>query len=178
MKPTFERRFVARLQERFQEQNPLIQVLIGPRQVGKTTGVRQLLQRSQRSFCYANADDVLVSDRTWLLEQWQKTLALGDDALLVVDEIQKVPNWAESIKAYWDAEPGRLKVLLLGSSALQLHGGLRESLAGRFELTRVYHWSFAELRDAFGYDLSRYLPMVVTRGRFRSRGIPTAGMPT
>jgi len=157
MLPTFKRRFVSRLEERFLAENPLIQVLIGPRQVGKTTGVRQFLQRSQKPFCYANADDVLVSDRNWLLEQWQKALALGDGALLVIDEIQKIPNWAESIKANWDAEPGRLKVLLLGSSALQLHGGLKESLAGRFELTRVHHWSFAELREAFGYDLTRYL---------------------
>ena len=155
--PTFERRFVARVEERFQGENPLIQVLIGPRQVGKTTGVRQFLQRSQKPYCYANADDVFVSDRNWLLEQWQKALALGDGALLVIDEIQKIPNWAESIKAHWDAEPGRLKVLLLGSSALQLHGGLKESLAGRFELTRVHHWSFAELQEAFGYDLTRYL---------------------
>ncbi len=157
MLPTFERRFVARLEERFQDENTLIQVLIGPRQVGKTMGVQQFLQRSKRPFCYANADDVLVSDRNWLLEQWQKALALGDGALLVIDEIQKIPNWAESIKAHRDAEPGRLKVLLLGSSALQLHGGIKESLAGRFELTRVHHWSFAELREAFGYDLTRYL---------------------
>jgi predicted AAA+ superfamily ATPase len=157
MLPTFKRRFVSRLEERFLAESPLIQVLIGPRQVGKTTGVRQFLQRSQKPFCYANADDVLVSDRNWLLEQWQKALALGDGSLLVIDEIQKIPNWAESIKANWDAEPGRLKVLLLGPSALQLHGGLKESLAGRFELTRVHHWSFAELREAFGYDLTRYL---------------------
>ena len=157
MLPTFERRFVKCLEDRLLEPQPLIQVLIGPRQVGKTTGVRQLLQRSKIPVCYANADDVLVSDRNWLLEQWQKALALGHGALLVIDEIQKIPNWAESIKARWDAEPGRLKVLLLGSSALQLHSGLSESLAGRFELTRVHHWTFAELRNAFGYDLPRYL---------------------
>ena len=83
MLPTFKRRFVSRLEERFLAENPLIQVLIGPRQVGKTTGVRQFLQRSQKPFCYANADDVLVSDRNWLLEQWQKALALGDGSLLV-----------------------------------------------------------------------------------------------
>ena len=157
MLPTFERRFVKRIEERLQEQQPLIQVLIGPRQVGKTTGIKQLIERINMPACYANADDVLVSDRNWLLEQWQKALRLGHGTLLVIDEIQKIPNWAESIKAQWDAEPGRLKVLLLGSSALQLHGGLSESLAGRHELTRVYHWSYAELRDAFGYDLPRYL---------------------
>jgi predicted AAA+ superfamily ATPase len=50
-----------------------------------------------------------------------------------------------------------LWVVLLGSSHLQIQSGLTESLAGRFELTRIFHWMFAELRDAFGYDLERYL---------------------
>ena len=155
--PSFERRFVARLAQRLREPKPLIQVLTGPRQVGKTTGVRQLLQRTQTPFHYANADDLLVSDRNWLLEQWQQALTLGDGALLVIDEIQKVPNWAESIKALWDSHPSKIRVLLLGSSALQLHSGLTESLAGRFELSRVYHWTFSELREAFGYEFPRYL---------------------
>jgi predicted AAA+ superfamily ATPase len=155
--PSYERAFVVNLEERFRSREALIQVLIGPRQVGKTTGVKQLLERRQAPFCYANADDLLVSDRTWLLEQWQKALALGDGSLLIIDEIQKVPNWAETIKGLWDSKPARLQVLLLGSSALQLHSGLKESLAGRFELTRVLHWRYAELRHAFGYDLTRHL---------------------
>lgn len=155
--PAFERRFVARLAQRLEEPKPLIQVLTGPRQVGKTTGVRQILQRTQAPFHYANADDLLVSDRNWLLEQWQQALTLGEGALLVIDEIQKVPNWAERIKALWDSHPSKIRVLLLGSSALQLHSGLTESLAGRYELSRVYHWTFSELREGFGYDLPRYL---------------------
>ena len=155
--PTFERSFVANMEERLGGDRPLIQVLVGPRQVGKTTGVRQLLERVKGFYFFANADGVLVSDHNWLIEQWQKALALGDGALLVVDEIQKVPNWADSIKALWDAQPGRLRVLLLGSSSLQLQSGLKESLAGRFELTRVYHWTFAEMQKAFGYGLERYL---------------------
>jgi predicted AAA+ superfamily ATPase len=142
---------------RLSEPAPLIQVLVGPRQVGKTTGVRQLLARWQGALHYANADDLLTADRTWLLAQWQAAARLGEGALLVIDEIQKAPNWSETIKSLWDAAPHRLRVVLLGSSSLQLHHGLSESLAGRFELTRIYHWTFAELRDAFGYDLDRYL---------------------
>lgn len=95
---------------------------------------------------------MLISDRNWLLLQWQQALLSGDGALLVIDEIQKVPNWPETIKALWDARPGRLRVLLLGSSALQIQAGITESLAGRFELVRVHHWRFAELRHAFAYD--------------------------
>lgn len=155
--PTFERSFVSLLEQRLAGNFPLIQVLVGPRQVGKTTGVRQLLDRFKKPFFYANADGVLVSDRSWLLEQWQKALALGEGALLVIDEIQKIPNWAEAIKAFWDARPGQIRVLLLGSSSLQLQSGLSESLAGRFELMRVYHWTFAEMHAAFGHSPERYL---------------------
>lgn len=153
----FQRPFVAQLAHRLDGMQPLIQVLTGPRQVGKTTGVRQLMAQCSYPQHYANADDVLVSDRSWLLEQWQQALLLGEGALLVVDEIQKVVNWPETIKALWDAQPGRLRVLLLGSSALQIQSGITESLAGRFELLRVHHWTFAELHAAFGYDLPRYL---------------------
>lgn len=153
----YQRPFVSQLARRLQDPPHFIQVVVGPRQVGKTTGVRQLLASSGWPAHYANADDVLVSDRSWLLQQWQQALLLGDGALLVVDEIQKIPNWPETVKALWDAQPGRLRVLLLGSSALQLQSGATESLAGRFELLRVHHWRFAELQAAFGYDLDRYL---------------------
>ena len=153
----YERAFVAQLEKRLNGKLPLIQVLVGPRQVGKTTGMRQLLARTPGNCHYANADDLLVTDRTWLLEQWQKALLLGDGTLLVVDEIQKISNWSEAIKSLWDAHPHRLRVVLLGSSSLQIQSGLTESLAGRFELTRIGHWTFSELKGAFGYDLERYL---------------------
>ena len=155
--PSYERPFVACLENRLLTEQPLIQVLIGPRQIGKTTGMRQLLARYSGNSHFASADDLLVADRTWLLEQWQKARLLGDGALLVIDEIQKVPNWSETLKSLWDRNPGSIKVALLGSSSLQIQYGLTESLAGRFELTRVYHWSYSELQQAFGYDLDRFL---------------------
>ncbi len=157
MSAAYQRSFVHTLARRFAAERPLIQVLAGPRQVGKTTGVRQLIAQAAWPHHYANADDVLISDRNWLLAQWQQALLLGDGALLVIDEVQKVANWPETVKALWDARPGRLRVLLLGSSALQIQDGVTESLAGRFELLRVHHWTFAELHAAFGYDLQRYL---------------------
>ena len=157
MTSLFQRPFVGQLAGRFDARPGLIQVLLGPRQVGKTTGVRQLIAQAPWPAHYASADDLLVSDRTWLLEQWQRAQLLGEGALLVIDEIQKVPNWPETIKALWDARPGHLRVLLLGSSALQMQAGITESLAGRFEVLRVHHWGFAELKAAFGYTLDRYL---------------------
>jgi len=153
----YERPFVALLEKRLYGDQPLIQVLVGPRQVGKTTGMRQLLARYPNNNHYANADDLLVTDRTWLLEQWQKALLLGDGTLLVIDEVQKIPNWSETLKSLWDKNPRRLRVVVLGSSSLQIQTGLTESLAGRFELTRIYHWTYTELKNAFGYDLERFL---------------------
>ena len=158
MPVSYQRAFVAQLEKRLNNgAPPLIQVLVGPRQVGKTTGLRQLLARTSGNYHYANADDQLVSDRSWLLAQWQKALSLEEGTLLVIDEVQKIPNWSEAVKSLWDKQPRRLRVVLLGSSSLQSQSGLSESLAGRFELTRIYHWTFTELRDAFGYDLERYL---------------------
>ena len=153
----FERKFVAQLEQRLCADEPRIQVLIGPRQVGKTTGIKQLLARTPLPSHYANADDLLSTDRYWLLEQWQHALTLGSTVLLIIDEIQKVPNWSETIKALWDKDSRTIRLVVLGSSSLQLQKGLTESLAGRFELIRVHHWSYYELHHAFGYDLDRYL---------------------
>lgn len=157
MAKIYERSFVAQLEQRLSTGQPLIQVLAGPRQVGKTTGVKQLIARYPHDTYYANADDILTTDRTWLIEQWQKALLSGKKALLIIDEIQKIPNWSETIKALWDKAPKTLRVIILGSSSLQLQTGLTESLAGRFELIRTYQWTFDELNQAFKYNIDRYL---------------------
>jgi len=157
MTDLYERSFVSQLEIRLSADIPRIQVLVGPRQVGKTTGIKQLLARYPYASHYANADDLLTTDRTWLLEQWQKALSLGGQALLVVDEIQKVPNWSETVKSLWDKNPNAIRVVVLGSSSLQMQKGLTESLAGRFELVKTHHWTFHELKSAFDYDIERYL---------------------
>lgn len=157
MAKVYERSFVAQLEQRLSAGQPLIQVLAGPRQVGKTTGIQQLLSRYPNATHYANADDLLTTDRTWLMEQWQKASLSGKKTLLVIDEIQKVPNWSETIKSLWDRAPKELRVIILGSSSLQLQKGLTESLAGRFELIRTHQWTYDELKRAFKYDLNRYL---------------------
>ena len=157
MTKIYERSFVVQLEQRLSVGQPLIQVLVGPRQVGKTTGVKQLLARYPYATHYANADDILTTDRTWLLEQWQKAVLFGKKTLLVIDEIQKVPNWSETVKSLWDKAPKALRVIILGSSSLQLQKGLTESLAGRFELIRTHQWTYDELKGAFKYDLDRYL---------------------
>lgn len=145
------------LESRLTSERSLIQVIMGPRQVGKTTGIKQLLSRWQTAHHYANADDIWAANRSWLLEQWQKTQTLEAGALLVIDEIQKIPNWPETIKSLWDQKPHHLRVVLLGSSSLQIQQGLSESLAGRYELIKVFHWTYPELKKVFAYTLDHYL---------------------
>ncbi len=156
------RSFVEKVLAELQAPRPLIQVVIGPRQVGKTTGVRQLLQRQVfRDYHYVSADGLVLKSPSWILEQWLRAKQKSPKALLVIDEIQKVESWAEAIKQLWDEQTlvgtDEVKVILLGSSSLELHRGLSESLAGRFQLHRVHHWGPQESEEGYGLNLDQYL---------------------
>ena len=150
---------------RAREPRRFIQVLAGPRQVGKTTLARQVLEAVELPSHYASADDALGRDRAWLEAQWELGRLRAREggrrgALLVLDEAQKAPAWSEVVKRLWDEDTAagvRLKVMLLGSAPPLVQRGLTESLAGRFELIRIPHWSFAEMRDGFGWKLERFL---------------------
>lgn len=142
-----------------------MQVLAGPRQVGKTTAARQVLAEIDLPSHFASADDPAGQDRDWIRQQWELgRLAARENpergALLVLDEVQKVEGWANIVKLLWDEDTAastNLRVFLLGSAPLLVQRGLGDSLAGRFELIRFPHWSFAEMREAFGWGVSRYL---------------------
>lgn len=151
--------FVTRLKKHLEEPSPLIQVIMGPRQVGKTTGIKQLLKDYKKtSTFYFSADDV-AAPREAILEYWQKARLAGPTSLLVIDEIHKIPDWSETIKGLWDREKPsqRIKCILLGSSSLSLQRGVSESLTGRFELIRVPHWNYTDSRRGFKWDLETYL---------------------
>ncbi|NIA13179.1 MAG: AAA family ATPase [Nitrospiraceae bacterium] len=144
-----------------------IQVLAGPRQTGKTTLARQLIEAVNMPAHYATADEPTLKGGMWLAQQWESARVLGqapggesNDALLVLDEIQKLPGWSESVKRLWDEDTAAarpLHVVLLGSSPLLVQRGLTESLAGRFEVLPVTHWSLPEMRDAFGVSVEEFV---------------------
>ncbi len=157
---TYVRAFVSELSSRLREENPLIQAVLGPRQVGKTTGVRYVLTQGDFQSHYISADDLTPLDaKQWLEEHWGKAKRQGPGTVLVIDEIQKIDQWSDSIKRLWDTTPihERPKLVILGSSSWQLHNGLRESLAGRFELIRVSHWDALEAAAAFNATFEEYL---------------------
>jgi uncharacterized protein len=163
---SFARRHVAALTARLREERRFIQVLTGARQVGKTTIALQAIERTPSvPHRFASADEPTLRGGAWLQTQWDAARLLaadaGDDgAFLVIDEIQKVADWSEAVKRLWDEDTRTgvpLRVVLLGSAPLLVQSGLSESLAGRFELLHVPHWTLGEMRDAFGFDLEQFV---------------------
>jgi predicted AAA+ superfamily ATPase len=153
------------LRKRLAEARRFIQVITGPRQSGKTTLVRGVGELLGVPVRYASADEPTLRDRRWVEEQWEAARLEAKEAghggaVLVLDEVQKVSGWSETVKRLWDEDTRKgvaLKVVVLGSAPLLVERGLTESLAGRFEVLRLPHWSFAEMREAFGMTLDEYV---------------------
>ena len=157
-RPVFQK-----LYERLQEKRQFIQALLGPRQVGKTTLALQVAKALDKPSHYISADLATLQNLAWLQEQWEVARHLiknKNGALLIIDEIQKIPQWSDMIKSLWDHDTRKqinLSVLILGSSPWLMQKGLTESLAGRFEVIPATHWSYNEMQITFGWDLDTYL---------------------
>lgn len=159
------RPFYTVVRERLLEPKNKMQVIAGPRQVGKSTLVEQVCRSLELPSFIFNADAIPADDNDWIRRVWEsvriqvRNQSLSE-AILVIDEIQKLKQWSEVVKREWDADIRNkvpIKVLLLGSSRLLLRKGLTESLAGRYELIRMGHWSYPEMRDAFGFTLEQWI---------------------
>ena len=161
----FERHYVKTIVDRISEtNNPLMQVVVGPRQTGKSTMLGQALAKIDTEQFFISADDAIVPSEEWLQVEWQQArnaTRLGSrPVVLVVDEIQKVPHWSPVVKSLYDADRRNdmpVRVVLSGSSSLLLHKGLEDSLMGRFELIHSPHWSYLECFQAFGFSFDDYL---------------------
>jgi predicted AAA+ superfamily ATPase len=168
--------------KRLKEPRSQIQVLLGPRQVGKTTGIRSILQQlalDGTEHRFAAADDPTLRDRVWLEQQWllarAQCRALGSPFILVIDEVQKIEEWSEVVKKLWDEDSFQsldLRVVLLGSSTLLIRKGLTESLAGRFEINPITHWPYSEIHNAFGYTWEEWVYFGVYPGSARLKNDP------
>lgn len=162
----FQRIHLQALTKRLKEEpRRFIQVLYGPRQVGKTTLAMQMTRQIGLPFHFASADAVEGGADSWVAVQWERARFLqkqsgAAEAVLLLDEIQKIASWSEQVKREWDADTRNgvpVKVVLLGSSRLLLQQGLTESLAGRFETIYMGHWSLREMREAFGFSPAQYV---------------------
>ncbi len=158
----FTRVLVSQLEKRLKEPRKFIQIVVGPRQTGKTTAVVQALELLTVQQHFVSADDPNLASVEWLRNEWEQARALTKtgEAILIIDEIQKINKWSSIVKLLWD-EDSRLsvplKVVLTGSSSLLLQKGLTESLMGRFEILYSPHWNYAECKEAFGYSLEDFL---------------------
>ena len=148
------------LARRLKEPRRFIQLVAGPRQVGKTTLVQQVVEAAKMPVQFASADEPTLRGSEWIAQQWEasRLMAGAKGAVLVLDEVQKVTGWSEAVKRLWDEDTRKrrpVKVVLLGSAPLLIQRGLSESLAGRFEVLYLPHWSAAEMRAAFGWAVER-----------------------
>ena len=159
MKKLIDLDFITKLNESLVLKNGLLQVIIGPRQVGKTTTVLKYLNEVHpNKFLFYSADEVFNASAAWILEIWSK--ARSEKKILVIDEIQKCENWSAIIKKFWDEDKRNKKsfpCILLGSSSLEIQKGLTESLTGRFQLHKAFHWNFEESNKAYGIAFENYL---------------------
>lgn len=153
------------IKSRLEEPRKFIQVVMGARQIGKSTVVKQVLKDLDVPFQFYSADNVPATNNAWISDCWSAVRSLKksngwESVILVIDEIQKIANWSEAVKKEWDSDSFNdinIKVLLLGSSRVLLEKGLSESLAGRFEEIRMSHWGYTEMNEAFGLSLEQYI---------------------
>ncbi len=153
------------IKNRLEEQRRFIQVVMGARQIGKSTVVKQVLKDLEAPYQLFSADNVPATNSAWISNCWAAVRSLKENRgwesiILVIDEIQKIANWSEVVKKEWDNDTFHdrtIKVLLLGSSRVLLERGLSESLAGRFEEIRMSHWSYQEMKECFSFSLDQYL---------------------
>ena len=161
----FKRAQYTELESRLSESRNKIQVISGPRQVGKSTMVKQVLQETSIPYTLVSADNVDHTNTAWIGESWataraRMKVAQAKEYWLVIDEVHKIDNWSEAVKKEWDEDTFNdlnMKVVILGSSRLLLKDGLTESLAGRYELIRMPHWSYSEMHEAFNLDIDKYI---------------------
>lgn len=161
----YKRAVYQTIKSRLEEDRRFIQVVMGARQIGKSTVVKQVLSELTIPYQLYSADNVPATNSAWISNCWQAVRSLKvvnqwQCVVLVIDEIQKIANWSEAVKKEWDDDTfhdRNIKVLLLGSSRVLLERGLSESLAGRFEEIRMSHWSYQEMKECFGFTLDQYI---------------------
>jgi len=154
-----KRNFTSILEQRLQEDLNFIQVVLGPRQVGKTTGLQQIVESWQGPSLMISADELITPTTDWLQLNWERARNKGPGTLFVIDEIQKIPDWSTVVKYLFDQDRSarHLKIVLLGSASLGLQRGLAESLAGRYEVIPAHHWNLDECKRAFSWDVEDFL---------------------
>lgn len=162
------------LEERLGQPAPgLIQLLVGPRQVGKTTLLLKIAGRQPGRAVYATADAPEAVLPNWREGIWQRVVSLARDAgtpaVLLLDEVQYLPEWSQWLKTRYDeAKRERLPIHIVasGSSSLRLGAGSRETMAGRFERLALLHWGARDLAALAGIPPDDAARRLVSHGGY------------
>lgn len=161
----YKRKQLSVLESRMAESRRTIHVVMGPRQVGKSTMIDQFVEHTSVPYSLFSADGVGKTNTDWISEKWYevrtKMMLYGENEhILIIDEIQKIAGWSETVKKEWDQDTRdkrNLKVILLGSSRLLIQKGLEESLEGRYETLKMGYWEWEEMREAFGFTMEQFI---------------------
>jgi hypothetical protein len=163
---------IAQLAGRLAEPAPgYIQVLVGPRQVGKTTLLLEIASRWRGQAVYVAADAAEASLPGWWEEQWRTVERLAKDkpAVILFDEIQYLSNWNRILKAKHDQIRRRrvpVHVVVSGSSSLRIGAGTKETMAGRFERLQLLHWPARELAKRFHLNPAEAVEQIIRYGSY------------
>lgn len=182
--PRYRRPLVLELLRRLQRPRGLIEIVRGPRQVGKTTAIHQIIQdlirsgASARDILFVRFDLELLREEPAALRgilNWfeaevrRRSLLRGRLAYVFLDEVHKLRRWHEEVKHLGDTYP--LRMLLTGSSSVLVARGGRESLAGRVFTTELPAFSFREVLECWKPKLSMALPPAIRFGEAFEGGL-------
>lgn len=141
-------------------------IIYGPRQAGKTTLVKSILEKSKHTSRYVNADErdvrIAMEDKT----STELKAFLGNDDIVVIDEAQRVRNIGLTLKLLIDTFP-KMQIIVTGSSSFDLANQVNEPLTGRKEEFFLPPLSFGEFVDAVGtHDANRLLEHRMVYGMY------------
>lgn len=124
-------------------------ILIGARQVGKSTLFNEISKRLDGPILTLNCDNPETRDLLNEPSSYELKLLVGNNKVIMIDEAQRIYNIGMTLKRIIDQYPGT-QLLITGSSSLELHNKLNEPLTGRKFEYYMYPLSSAELYDSTG----------------------------
>jgi uncharacterized protein len=142
----FSRDLTAVVQKRFLKGKVI--VLIGPRQVGKTTLIHTLLKN--KDYLFLDGDDDSVSERLSTANTENLRSIIGNYKYVFIDEVQRIPNIGLKLKIIVD-QIKNVQVIVSGSSAFEINNTTQEPLTGRKFEYQMFPISWTEFEKGVGF---------------------------
>lgn len=159
----FERTHVQALLSRLSLPSPAVQAVVGPRQVGKSTLIRQVLEKLEAPTVFLSCKSVQYRQTGWIHKEWEIARLLAKHhghCVIAVDDAQRLPGWAPLLCQLHkeDLEQQRdIRIVITGSSELELLQQLKDKFPQSHEVIRAGYWTYPEMRCAFNWGIEQYL---------------------